>query len=125
MDENGISRQIVGAAIEVHRCLGPGLMESVYRQCLAHELSLRGFECREEVALGAGYKGLEFDTAYQMDLLVEDKVIIELKVVEKLLPVHEAQLLSYLKLSDRRLGMLLNFHVPVLRNGVKRVVNRL
>jgi GxxExxY protein len=125
MDENGISRQIIGAAIEVHRCLGPGLLESVYRQCLAHELSLRGFGCQEEVALGAGYKGLEFDTAYRMDLLVENKVVVELKVVERLLPVHEAQLLSYLKLSNRRLGMLLNFHVPVLRNGVKRVVNRL
>jgi GxxExxY protein len=125
MDENGISKEIVGAAIEVHRWLGPGLLESVYRQCLAHELLLRGVECKQEVALGADYKGLAFDSAYRMDLLVMDRVVVELKVVERFLPVHEAQLLSYLKLSDRRLGMLINFHVPVIRNGIKRVVNGL
>ncbi|NOZ36882.1 MAG: GxxExxY protein [Gammaproteobacteria bacterium] len=125
MDENGISRIVVGAAIEVHRELGPGLLESVYQQCLARELQLQEMPCSLEESIDAKYKGLKFDVGYRLDMVVADKVIVELKVVETILPVHKAQLLSYLKLSNRKLGLLLNFNVPVMKDGIRRVVNKL
>ncbi len=125
MDENMVSRKIIGAAIEVHRTIGPGLLESVYQQCLMRELSLRGLEFSSQVAIRAEYKGLAFDVDYRMDLVVADRVVVELKVVEKLLPVHEAQLLSYLRLSGKKLGLLINFNVAVLKDGIKRIVHQL
>jgi len=125
VDENQIAAEVVAAAIEVHRSLGPGLLESVYLQSLCRELQIRGVEFKKELPLKAEYKGLSFDVAYRIDLLVVDKVVLELKVVEKVLPVHEAQLLSYLRLSGKKLGLLLNFNVPLMKNGIKRVVNQL
>ncbi|MCP5352425.1 MAG: GxxExxY protein [Chromatiales bacterium] len=124
-DLNEISGTVLDSAIEVHRTLGPGLLESVYAQALELELGLRGLEVRREVPLAANYKGKTFDAAYRLDLLVENGVIVELKVVEQLLAVHKAQLLSYLKLSGLSLGLLINFNVPKLKDGVKRVVNNL
>ncbi|MBL1275576.1 MAG: GxxExxY protein [Ectothiorhodospiraceae bacterium] len=125
MDENELSSKIIGAGIEVHRTLGPGLLESVYHQCLARELDLQRFVVKSEVPISAEYKGLSFDVVYRADLLVADKVVVELKVVEKLLPVHEAQLLSYLRLMNKKLGLLINFNVPILKDGIRRVVNKL
>ncbi|MGD8514356.1 MAG: GxxExxY protein [Granulosicoccaceae bacterium] len=125
MKENELAHTVIGAAINVHRVLGPGLLENVYQQCLLKELEIRGIECLSEVPITAEYKGLKFDVAYRMDILVENILAVELKVTENLLPVHEAQLLSYLKLSDKRLGLLLNFNVPVMKSGVRRIVNNL
>lgn len=125
MNEDEIASIVVDSAVEVHRELGPGLLESVYQNCLVHELRLRSIPLSEEAPVAAGYKGLVFETAYRLDLLVADKVIVELKVVETLLPVHKAQLLSYLRLTNKKLGLLLNFNVPMLKDGVKRVVNNL
>jgi len=125
MIENEISRQIIGAAIEVHREMGPGLLESVYQQCLVRELQLRNISCATEYSLNAEYKGLKFDIDYRVDMLVENKVLVELKVVDTVLPVHQAQLLSYLRLSQMRLGLLINFNVDVLKNGIKRIANQL
>lgn len=125
MDENEISKKIIGAALDVHRVIGPGLLESVYQQCLAHEMKLQDMEFDREVLLKAEYKGLHFDSSYRMDFVVERKVVVELKVVDALLPVHEAQLLSYLRLSDYRLGLLINFNVAMLKTGIKRIVNNL
>jgi GxxExxY protein len=125
MDENALSYEVVGAAIEVHRVLGSGLLESVYRQALSRELSLRGIVYESEVALQAGYKGISFDAAYRLDILVERKLVVELKAVETLQPLHFAQLLSYLRLSGCRLGLLINFNAPRLRQGIRRVVNGL
>ncbi|MCR4299997.1 MAG: GxxExxY protein [Sulfuricaulis sp.] len=125
MEENEISAKIIGSSIDVHRSLGPGLLESVYQKCLARELELQGVLYQEEVPLLAEYKGLTFEAACRMDMLVAGKVIVELKTVESILPVHEAQLLSYLRLSKLKLGLLVNFNVPVLRNGIRRIVNEL
>ena len=125
MEENRIAREVVDAALEVHRTLGPGLLESVYRRSLALELGLRDLKCAEEVPLNAAYKGLKFGTAYRLDLEVSGLIIVEVKSVDTLLPVHAAQLLSYLRLANRRLGLLINFHVPLLKDGIKRVVNKL
>ncbi len=125
MEEDKISNVIIGAAIEVHRALGPGLLESVYQKCLAHELVLKELAFREEVPLPVHYKSMEFEAAFRLDLLVSDKVIVELKTVENVLPVHEAQLLSYLRLSQLKLGLLINFNVPTLRSGIRRIVNKL
>ena len=123
MDEDRLSGQVIGAAIEVHRLLGPGLLESVYLQSLARELELRGLGVEMQRPVKAMYKGLVFDVAYRVDLIVCGGLVVELKVVEHLLPVHEAQLLSYLRLMNLRLGLLMNLNVPVLKQGVKRVVN--
>jgi len=120
---NELSGQIIGAAIEVHRELGPGLLESAYELCLCHEISLRKVSFGRQVDLPVTYKGVELDCGYKMDLVVEDLVIVELKTVEKLLPVHDAQLLTYLKLYGRSLGLLINFNVPVLKDGLKRIVH--
>ena len=125
MAENEISRQVIGAAIEVHRVLGPGLLESVYQQCMMRELYLQGLDVQIELTLKGKYKGLAFDIDYRMDMLVGSKVVVELKVVDSLLPVHKAQLLSYMKLSDIKLGLFINFNEAVVKNGIKRIVNKL
>ncbi len=118
---NALTERIIGAGIEVHRHLGPGLLESAYEECLCHELSLAGLKFQRQVALPVVYKGLKLDCGY---LLVEGCAVVELKAVEALLPVHEAQMLTYLKLSGASVGLLINFHVPALRQGLKRLVNR-
>ncbi len=110
---------------EVHSALGPGLLESTYEACLLHELNKSGLQTARQIALPVIYDGITLDAGYRLDLLVEDLVIVELKVVERLLPVHTAQLLSYLKLSNRKLGHVLNFNVAHMRNGIKRVVNNI
>lgn len=118
---DALTEKIIGAAIEVHRALGPGLLESVYQECLALELGLRGLHFQSQLELPLNYKGLSLDAAYRLDLVVEQTVVIELKAVERLLPLHEAQLLTYLKLGGYSLGLLLNFNVPVLKDGIKRM----
>ena len=121
--EHDVSAQVIGAAIEVHRELGPGLLESAYEEALCHELALRKLRFRRQQPIPVRYKQIKLDCGYRADLIVEDKVIVELKTVERLLPVHEAQLLTYLKLSKRQVGLLLNFHVPYLRDGIRRLLN--
>ena len=124
MDElNKITEAIIGAAIEVHRALGPGLLESAYAACLAYELRERGYKVLQEVPLPLVYKEIKLDCGYRLDLLVNDAVIVEVKSVESLAPVHEAQLLSYLKLVDCKIGLLINFNVKMLKYGVKRLAN--
>jgi GxxExxY protein len=113
---------IIGAAIEVHRHLGPGLLESAYEQCLCHELHLRGLPFNCQVDLPVSYKGLLLDCGYKIDLIVGDEVVVELKSVERILPVHEAQLLTYLKLSGKRVGLLINFNTALLTHGIIRRV---
>jgi GxxExxY protein len=119
---NDLSSSIIGAAIEVHRALGPGLLESAYEQCLARELSLRDIPFQNQKPLPVLYKGTRLDCGYRLDFLVADMVVVELKAVDILLPIHQAQLLSYLKLGGWKLGLLINFHVPLLREGIKRIV---
>ena len=121
--ENDISGKIIGAAIEVHRKLGPGLLESAYEECLCCEMALRGIKFERQVPLPLNYKGVDLDCGYRLDLLVEDKVIIELKSIETLEPIHDAQLLTYLRLRDAWLGLIINFNVIMLKDGVKRLVN--
>lgn len=117
-----ISEAIIGAAIEVHRHLGPGCLESTYEACLRHELQLRGVGVVKQLKLPIVYKGLHLEEGYRIDLLVADAVVVELKCVDEVLPVHEAQLLSYLKLSGKKVGLLINFNVPVLKDGILRRV---
>ncbi|MCH7848934.1 MAG: GxxExxY protein [Planctomycetes bacterium] len=117
-----LSDQVIGAAIEIHRQLGPGLLESAYQACLAHELSLRGILFVSQLDLPLTYKGVQLDVGYRIDLLIDDKVIVELKAVEKVLPIHEAQLLTYLRLLRKPVGLLLSFFVPVLKDGIIRRV---
>jgi GxxExxY protein len=112
---------VIGAAIEVHRALGPGLLESAYETCLCHELGQRQIHFQRQLELPVTYKGIPLDSGYRLDIVVEKQLVLELKAVEKLLPVHEAQLLTYLKLSQLRTGLLLNFMVPVLKNGIRRI----
>lgn len=119
---NAIARQVLDAAFAVHTALGPGLLESAYELCLLHELTLRGLKAARQLALPVTYRGLELDAAYRLDLLVEGCIIVEIKAVEALTPVFEAQLLTYLRLSGKRLGFLLNFNVPRLKQGIKRLV---
>ena len=125
MDIEQVAREIVDSAVTVHRALGPGLLESAYQQCLAHELRKRGLRVVCEVTLPVIYDGLEIDAGYRIDMLVEGSVIIENKAVDELLPIHQAQLLTYLKLRDCRLGFLLNWNVPLMKRGIKRMVNNL
>jgi GxxExxY protein len=120
-----ITRRIIGAAIEVHKTLGPGLLESAYQACLAYELRQLGFKVAEQQPLPIGYKNANLDCGYRLDLLVEDSIIIEVKAVEQLLPIHTAQILSDLRLSGKKLGLLMNFHVRLMKDGIKRVVNEL
>jgi GxxExxY protein len=117
-----ITQAVLGAAIEVHKALGPGLLESAYEECLCHELKLRGLIYDRQVELPLSYKGIQLDYGYRIDLIVEDIVLLELKAVEQLLPIHEAQLLTYLRLSGIKTGLLINFNVPLLKQGVIRRV---
>ena len=117
-----LARTVVDSAFKVHRTLGPGLLESAYELCLSVELRQRGVSHEKQVPLSINYEGTQIDSAFRVDLLVHDRLIVELKSVEKLLPIHEAQLLTYLRLSGRRLGLLINFNVPLIKNGIKRLV---
>ena len=119
---NDLSSSIIGAAIEVHRALGPGLLESAYQQCLAREFALRDIPFQQQISLPVHYKGTRLDCGYRLDFLVVDAIVVEVKAIDALLPIHQAQLLSYLKLGEWKLGLLINFHVPLLREGIKRVV---
>ncbi|MCB9850585.1 MAG: GxxExxY protein [Phycisphaerales bacterium] len=119
-----VAAAVVDAAYTVHRELGPGLLEHVYEVCLAHELTKRGFRVERQVELPVSYDGIRFEVGFKLDLLVDDRVIVELKTVEKILPVHQAQLLTYLKLADKRLGLLINFNSALIKDGIKRMVQR-
>ena len=125
MELNDISGAVIGAAIEVHRVLGPGLLESAYELALERELNLRGLEVMRQVAVPLEYKGLVLGDGFRLDLLVCDAVLVEVKAVEQLQPIHEAQLLTYLRLTDKRLGLLINFNERFLKEGVKRIANAL
>ena len=117
-----ITGTIIDAGLKVHKILGPGLLESAYEHCLCHELSLRNIPVQRQVPLPIAYEGTNLDAGYRLDLLVANRIIVEVKAVEKILPVHEAQLLTYLKLSGHRIGLLLNFNVPLFKHGLKRFV---
>jgi GxxExxY protein len=119
---NVITQTIIGAAIEVHRTLGPGLLESAYRKCLCRELELRGLLFEEEKPLPLEYKGLKLEQGYRVDILVGNQVVVEVKAAEIVLPVHEAQLMTYMRLGGWRVGLLINFNVPVLKDGIRRRV---
>ena len=122
MDINQLSNKIIGAAIEVHKAIGPGLLESAYEECLCHELNLRGIFYERQRPLPLEFKGKKLDCTYRLDVVVEKQVILELKSCERIEPIHEAQLLTYLKLSGLHLGLILNFNVVVMRAGIKRIV---
>ncbi|MDQ1273807.1 MAG: hypothetical protein QG591_2437 [Planctomycetota bacterium] len=124
-EEDKFSKEIIGAAIEVHRYLGPGLLESAYEECLCRELAICGLTFERQKPLAVSYKGLKLDCGYRLDVVVGGLVILELKAVDQIEPIHEAQLLTYLKLSDLKLGILINFNVPLLKDGIKRIVNGL
>jgi GxxExxY protein len=123
--ENEISKEVIGAAIEVHRNLGPGLLESAYEECLCYEFDRRGIRYERQKPLPVTYKDTRLDCGYRLDVVVNDLVILELKAVDQIQPIHSAQVLTYLKLSNLKLGILINFNVTVLKNGVKRIVNEL
>jgi GxxExxY protein len=125
MDINKLSSRIIGAAIEVHKTLGPGLLESAYEECLCHDLSLGGFSLERQKPLAVQYKGINMDCGYRLDVVVENAIIFELKSCENIEPIHKAQLLTYLKLSGLKLGLLLNFNVALMREGIVRIVNEL
>ena len=125
MNENAVATQIIGGAIEVHRALGPGLVESAYQECLKHELELRNLHYESEVYVPIRYKGLLVGNAYRLDLLIENEIIVELKSIDKITDVHKAQLLTYLRLTGCKLGLLMNFNVILLKNGATRIVNNL
>jgi len=120
MELNEITEKIIGCAIEVHRTLGPGLLESAYEECLSYELVISGLKIQQQVPVPLVYKHIELECAYRMDIVVENKIIIELKSVEILTAVHEAQILTYMKLANKSLGLLINFNVALLKNGLKR-----
>ena len=122
LNVNKITERVIGAAIEVHRHLGPGLLESAYEECLYRELALRNIPFDRQFALPINYKGLQLDCSYRVDLLVENMLVVELISVELLLPIHEAQVLTYIRLGGWKVGLLLNFNVPVLKRGIKRLV---
>jgi GxxExxY protein len=117
-----LTHEIIGSAIEVHKCLGPGLLESAYEICMAHEFTLRGLRFEKQKPLPVVYKGVKLEEGYRIDLLVEGRIVIELKAIEKLAPIHDATLLTYLRLSECKIGLLINFNVPVLTDGVRRLV---
>src|SRR5918998_345931 len=125
MDVNRVTREIIGAAIAVHRELGPGLLESAYEACLAYELTQKGLRVEQQKPLPVVYREVHLECGYRLDLVVEDIIIVELKSVEKLAAVHRAQVLSYLRLANRQVGLLINFNEKVLMNGVHRLVNNL
>ena len=120
--EKDLTEQIIGAAIEVHRGLGPGLLESVYQVCLAHELSLRSLPFEQEKPLPVEYKGVHLDCGYRLDFIVDGKVVVELKAADEIHPVHKAQLLTYLKLTHCKVGLLINFNAARLKDGIRRMV---
>jgi GxxExxY protein len=121
---NRLASEIVSACIEVHKHMGPGLLESVYERCLMKELELRGISAESQVEVSLSYKGFELNKKFEVDILVEKEIMLELKAVELMHPVFEFQLISYLKLADKRLGFLLNFNVPLMKDGIKRRVNK-
>jgi GxxExxY protein len=123
MELNDLTEKIIGSAIKVHRVLGPGLLESAYEVCLMHELTKAGLRAERQVKVPIVYEGLQLDADYFIDILVEDTVVLELKSVEHMLPIHEAQLITYLKLANKKLGLLINFNVTLLKNGIKRRIN--
>jgi GxxExxY protein len=125
LTENELSNKIIGAAIELHKILGPGLLESAYENALSYDLKEIGIQVKQQVPMPFVYKEIKLDVGYRLDLLVEEKVIVEIKSVEMLAPVHYAQLLAYLKLSNLRLGLLINFNTKLLKDGIHRVVNNL
>lgn len=122
MDENELSKIIIGAAIEVHRQLGPGLLESAYEACLCHELGLKQIPYERQKSLPVVYKGLSLECGYRIDILVDEKVVLEIKSVEGLLPIHESQMLTYMRLGGWKVGLLINFNVPLLKQGIRRLV---
>ena len=119
-----LTGRVIGACIEIHKHLGPGLLESAYEESLCHELSLAGLHFERQKPLPVAYKDVKLDCGYRLDVVVENKLIVEVKTVEQVLPVHEAQLLTYLKLSGLPLGLLINFNVPILKQGIKRLANQ-
>lgn len=119
---NTLSERIIGCAIEVHRHLGPGLLESAYEACFVHELELAKIPVTKQQIIPLIYKGMQLDYGYRLDVVVDDTIICELKAIDRIEPIHQAQLLSYLKLTNKRLGLIINFNVKVLRNGIKRVI---
>ncbi len=118
--EADLSERVIGAGIEVHKQLGPGLLESAYEACLCHELDLQGIPCQRQVGLPLAYKGMTLEEGYRMDVVVDDRLVLEIKSVREILPIHEAQLLTYLRLSRIKVCLLMNFHVPVFTDGLKR-----
>ena len=123
--DEGLTETVIGASIEIHKELGPGLLESTYETCLVFELENRGISFKRQLELPINYKGLNLDAGYRIDILVEDRLILELKAVEKIHPIHEAQLLTYLKLTNCCIGLLINFNTQLLKCGIKRIVNQL
>jgi len=123
-DLNDLTGAIIGAAIEVHRNLGPGLLESAYESCLLWELRQEKLKVEPQVPVPIRYKGLQLDAGYRIDLLVQDKIIVELKAVDKIQPIHTAQVLTYLKMTELKMALILNFNVELMRSGIKRIVNR-
>ncbi len=121
-ERDSLTESVIGLAIEVHRALGPGLLESAYQECLCYELKTNGIAFARQVALPVVYKAVKLDCGYRMDLVVDDRLVVELKTVEKILPIQEAQLLTYLRLSGIRTGLLLNFNTSILKDGIKRMV---
>ncbi len=117
-----LTENIIGAAIEVHKYLGPGLLESAYEECLCHELNLRGLKFERQKPIPLEYKGIKLDCGYRLDIVVEEKVVLEIKTVDAITPVHEAQLLTYLRLANLKVGLILNFNVPVLKDGIRRMI---
>ena len=125
MSDDRLSGEVIGAAIEVHRYLGPGLLESAYELALEHELRLRGLAVERQKAVVLKYKTIELGDGFRLDLLVDDRLLVEVKAIDCILSIHEAQLLTYLRLSGKHLGLLINFNVPVLKTGIKRIANEL
>ena len=123
MEDNDITNLIIGSAIEVHKTLGPGLLESAYQECLSYELKNKNLQVKKEVALPVVYKDVKLDHGYRIDILLENKIVIELKTVEKFTDVHTAQILTYMKLGDYPIGLLFNFNTKLLKNGIKRFIN--
>ncbi|OGU68721.1 MAG: GxxExxY protein [Stygiobacter sp. RIFOXYC12_FULL_38_8] len=122
MEINLITKEIIGAAIEVHKQLGPGMLESAYEECLCYELSLRGLKVERQKPIPVVYKEIKLDCGYRTDLLVENEVVVELKAQDVILPVHEAQILTYLRFANKKIGLLINFNVTVLKNGIRRFI---
>lgn len=125
LDVNKTTEAIIGAAIEVHRHLGPGLLESAYEECLCEELSLGGLPYKRQITLPVTYKGKKLEVGYRIDILVNKEVVVELKTVDAILPIHEAQTLTYMRLGGWKVGLILNFYVPLMKNSVKRLVHQL